>query len=51
MFQYITAASSLTNSTFASFAVSASTSTFVQSTQKNFYFVVQNGLYVLREGN
>lgn len=56
MFQYITAASSLTNSSLTSFMLnntntSADGSSFVESTKKNFFFVRQNGLFVLRKGS
>jgi hypothetical protein len=51
MFQYITAASSLTNSTIESFDISGGTSAFIESTTKNFFFVRENGLFVLRDGN
>jgi hypothetical protein len=51
MFQYITAASSLTNSTIESFDISGGTSAFIESTTKNFFFVRENGLFVLRDGS
>ena len=66
MFQYITAASSLTNSSLTSFSenlttTSTSTTTtttttstndsFVESTKKNFFFVRENGLFILRKGS
>jgi hypothetical protein len=50
MFQYITAASSLTNSTIDSFDISGGASAFIESTTKNFFFVRENGLFVLRDG-
>lgn len=55
MFQYITAASSLTNSSINSFVPYSGDSTdgenFVESTKKNFFFVRENGLFVLRKGS
>jgi PAS domain S-box-containing protein len=47
LFQYITAASSIRNSSLGSF----SSTSDVESTVKNLYFVVQNGLGPLRYGS
>lgn len=48
MIQLITSASSLANSTQTSFIDTGAT--YVDSTLKNFYYVVTNGLFVLRKG-
>ncbi|KAL4450352.1 hypothetical protein ABPG74_009058 [Tetrahymena malaccensis] len=50
MIQYITSSSSLANSTLSSFLPSASSQGYVDSTIKNFFYVIQNGLFVLRKG-
>jgi len=47
IFQYITAASSIRNSTLASL----NTSSIIDSTRKNFFFVRRNGLGPLRAGS
>ena len=46
LFQLITSASSLANSTLASFLVSD-----IEATQKNFFYVQMNGLGILRRGS
>ncbi|CAD8089671.1 unnamed protein product [Paramecium primaurelia] len=48
LFQIITSASSLRNSSAASFNGSVTT---VDNTQKNFFYVMTNGLFVLRKGS
>ena len=52
MFQYITTASSLSNSTLESFFIKNVTlnseDQYIETTIKNFYFVRENGLFVLR---
>ncbi|EGR31396.1 PAS domain S-box family protein [Ichthyophthirius multifiliis] len=54
MIQYITAASALTNTTIQQLKQSQTQqqkAKFIDSTQKNFYYIVQNGLSILRQGS
>lgn len=50
MYSYITASSSLTNSTLESFDTNIDGS-IDETTTKNFQFVIENGLYSIREGS
>lgn len=47
LFQLITSASSIRNSSLVSF----NNTDTVESTQKNFFYVMVNGLFVLRNGS
>lgn len=60
MFQYITDASSLTNSTLPSFNENSISTgdmsqdeldTYIFSTKKHLFYVRENGLFVLRKGS